>query len=82
MYDVSSKLLNGIKSIYVNSLAFIRVQGGEGKCFRIESCVRQDCIMSPELFDAYMDPVMKEMKMGIGRIEENGDCLESCMQIT
>ena len=29
MYDVGSKLLNGIKSIYVNSLACVRVKGGE-----------------------------------------------------
>ena len=30
MYDVGGKLLNGIKSIYVNSLICIRVK--EGKC--------------------------------------------------
>ena len=35
MYDVSSKLLNGIKSMYVNSLACVRVKGGESECFRI-----------------------------------------------
>ena len=29
MYDVGGKLLNGIKSMYVNSLACIRVKGGE-----------------------------------------------------
>ena len=28
MYDVGGKLLNGIKSIYVNSLACVRVKGG------------------------------------------------------
>ena len=27
MYDVSGKLLSGIKSMYVNSLALIRVKG-------------------------------------------------------
>ena len=25
------------------------------------------CIMSPWLFNVYMDPVMKEVKMGMGR---------------
>ena len=35
MYDVGGKLLNGIKSMYVNSLACVGVKGGE--CFRINS---------------------------------------------
>ena len=28
MYDVGGKLLNGIKSMYINSLACVRVEGG------------------------------------------------------
>ena len=39
MYDVGGKLLNGIKSIYVNSLACVRIKGGESECFRINSGV-------------------------------------------
>ena len=31
MYDVGGKLLNGIKSMYVNSVAFVRVKGGESE---------------------------------------------------
>ena len=40
MYDVGGKLLNGIKSMYVNSLACVKVKGGESECFRINSGVR------------------------------------------
>ena len=40
-HDVSGKLLNGIKSMYVNSLACVRVKGGERECFRIDRGVRQ-----------------------------------------
>ena len=29
MYDVGGKLLSGIKSMYVDSLACVRVKGGE-----------------------------------------------------
>ena len=47
MYDVGSKLLNGIKSIYANNIACVRVKGGESECFRFNSDVRQGCIMSP-----------------------------------
>ena len=47
MYDVGGKLLNDIKSVYVNSLACVRVKVCEKDCFRIDSGVRQMCIMSP-----------------------------------
>ena len=36
MYDVGGKLLNGIKSMYINSLAWARVKGGESECFRFK----------------------------------------------
>ena len=49
MYDVVGKLLNGIKSMYVDSSACIRVKGGESEHFRIDSGVRQGCIMSVSL---------------------------------
>ena len=57
-----------IKSIYVASPAFVRVKGDENKCFIIESGVRQGFIMSPWLFIVYMDAVIENMKMGIGRM--------------
>ena len=44
---MSVKLLNGTKSMYVNSLACVRVKGYENECFKIDSGVRQGCIMSP-----------------------------------
>ena len=67
MYDVGGKLLNGVISMYVNSLVCVRVKGCESECFRIDSGVRQVDIRSLCLFNVYMDVVMKELKMGIGR---------------
>ena len=54
MYDVDIKLLNGIKSTYVNSLVCVRVKNCESECFRIDNIVRQVCILSPWLFDEYI----------------------------
>ena len=71
MYDVDGKLLNGIKGMYVNNLACVRVKGGESGCFRINSGVRQGCIMSPWLFNVYMDIVMKMERRGV-RFQEEG----------
>ena len=76
---MGGKLLNGIKSLYVNSLDCVRVKWCESECFRIDSGVRESCIM---FFNVYMDAVMKEVKMGMGRRGESGDYLASCMQIT
>ena len=59
----------------INSLAYLRVKGGENG-------VGQGRILSPWLFHMYMDAVMKEMKMGIGRMGESGDYLTFCMQMT
>ena len=51
----------------INRLACIRVKGGESECFRIDSGVRQWCIMFPLTFQCIDDAVLKEVKMGIGR---------------
>ena len=67
MYDVGGKLLNGIKSIYVNNLVCVKVKGGDSECFRINSGVRLGCIVSPWIFNVYIDVVMKELKIGMGR---------------
>ena len=47
MYYVGCKLLGGVKSVHVHSLACVRVKGSESERFRIDSGVRQGCIMSP-----------------------------------
>ena len=67
MYDVSGKLLSGIKSMCAESSACVKVKEGEIEQFRIDSGVRQGCIMSPWLFNVYLDEEMKEVKMEMGR---------------
>ena len=47
MYDVGGKLLNGVTSVYVNTLAGFRVNGRECECFRIDNDVRQELFISP-----------------------------------
>ena len=69
MYDGVGKLLNDIKSMYVSILASVREKEGEIEYFRIDSGVKQVFIMSPWLFNVYMEIVMKEVKMWKGRRE-------------
>ena len=55
--------------MYVNSSACVRVKRGEIERFRIDNGVIQGCIMSNWLFNVYMDGVMREVKMRMGRRE-------------
>ena len=47
MYEMGGKLLIGIKIMYVDSLACVRIKGGESEWFRVDSGVRQCCIIFP-----------------------------------
>ena len=40
MYDMGSKVLSAIKSMHVDSSAYVRVNGGESERFRIDSGMR------------------------------------------
>ena len=57
--------------MFVDTLARVIIKGGENELFRIDSVVKQACIMSPWLFNVYMDEVMKEVKMEMEK-EGNG----------
>ena len=46
--------------MYVDSSACVRKKAGVSEQFRIDSEVRHGCIMSPWLFNVYMDGVIKE----------------------
>ena len=59
--------MSGINNMHVDSLACVRVKGGDSEWFRIDSGARQRCIISTWLFNVYMDTVIKEVKIGMGR---------------
>ena len=65
--NVGGKLLSGIKSMYIDNLACVRIKKAESEWFRIDSGLRQGCIMSPWLFNIYMNALMKEVKGEMGR---------------
>ena len=64
VYGVGGKLLNGVKAFYRNASACVRIDGEMSDCFAIKGGVRQGCVMSPWLFNLYMDGVIREMKAG------------------
>ena len=59
--------------MYVDSLACVIVKGDESDQFKINSGVKQGCIMSPRLFKVYMNTVVKEVNIGMGRRWERSE---------
>ncbi len=60
---MGGQLLGGIRSFYENANACVRVNGELSESFSVEVGVRQGCVMSPWLFNIYMDGCIREMKV-------------------
>ena len=73
MYGVGGHTLEAVKSFYEGSKACVRVGNGESRMFEVNVGLRQGCVMSPWLFNLYMDAVMKEVN---GRVMGKGVKLE------
>ena len=62
LYGIGNRLLRGVKSLYVGSKACIRVGNEVSEWFPVRVGLRQGCVMSPWLFDLYIDGVAREVK--------------------
>ena len=51
--QITRNALSGIRSMYVNNLACVRVKEDENELFQIECGVRQGWVMSLWLFNSY-----------------------------
>ncbi len=66
IYGVSGQILKGIQAIYREANASVRVGEKFSESFALEVGVRQGCVMSPWLFNIFMDECMREMKCKVG----------------
>ncbi len=53
-YGVGGKLLRVVKSFYEESSACVKISGETSEHFEIKVGLRQECVMSPWLFNIYM----------------------------
>ena len=61
LYGIGGRLLRGVKSFYVGSKACVRVGNEVSEWFPVRVGLRQGCVMSPWLFNLYMDGVVREV---------------------
>ena len=61
LYGVGAKLLKAVKSMYVGSKACVRVGNEVSESFPVKVGLRQGCVMSPWLFNMYIDGVVREV---------------------
>ncbi len=61
-------MLVGVKAFYRDINACVNVKGEMGECFKIKAGLRQRCVMSPWLFNIFMDGVIREIKAKIVNI--------------
>ncbi len=68
IYGVGEKLLRAVKSFYEEASACVKIRGETSEHFGIKVGLRQGCVMSPWLFNIYMDGAMREMKGKVGKV--------------
>ncbi len=61
LYGLQGRLLKGVKSFYVNSRACVRVGNGVSDWFVVQVGLQQGCVMSPWLFNVYMNSIVREV---------------------
>ncbi|MEL7302024.1 MAG: reverse transcriptase family protein, partial [Pseudomonadota bacterium] len=71
MYGINGNLLRAIQSLYADSEGSVRVCREESKWFSVKVGLRQGCVMSPWLFNIFMDGVMKEVREKAGDVGAN-----------
>ncbi len=70
IYGVGGKLHIAIKSSYEKASTCVKSSGETSEHFEIKVGLRQGCVMSPWLFNIYMDGVMREMNGKVGEVLE------------
>ena len=63
VYGVGGKLLKAVQSFYLDSRACDRVGNDVSEWFPVNVGLRQGCVVSPWLFNVYMDGVVREVNV-------------------
>ena len=59
LYEVGGKLLKAVHSFYVDNKAGVNIRNEVNEWFSVNVGIHQYCVMSPWLFNLYMDGVVR-----------------------
>ena len=81
VYGVGGKLLKAVQSFYVDSRACVQVENYGSEWLPVNVGLRPSCVMSPWLFNVYMDGVIREVDVrvlgkGLELLSANGGRFE------
>ena len=81
IYGIGGSLLRAVESMYADSKACVRVGSEMSNWFPVGVGLRQGCVMSPWLFNIYIDGVVREVNArvlgrGLELIDRNEDVWE------
>ena len=57
-FNISGKLIETIQSLYKNAMSAVLVQGATGEWFHTSVGVRHGCLLSPTLFNIFLEDIM------------------------
>ena len=60
-YGIPSKLVDLLRNWYLGINSSVRLGGEDGEWFIITAGLRQGCVMSPSLFNVYMDAMTRRV---------------------
>ena len=59
-YNISTNLIHVIKNLYNKATSAVLFNSSIGNCFRTTVGVRQGCLLSPILFDIFLERIMTD----------------------
>ena len=72
-YNISANLVRTIEQLYDKATSVVQMNGSIGEWFRITVGVRQGCLLSPTLFNIYLEQIMSAaLEEHDGRVSIDG----------
>ena len=59
-YNINANLVRAIEHLYDNAISAVHMNGSTGEWFRTTVGVRQECLLSPTLFDIFLKRIMSD----------------------
>ena len=60
LYSINANLINTIKNLYDKASSAVYLNNNIGEWFRTTVGVRQGCLLSPTLFNIFLERIMEE----------------------